>query len=1098
MHRRVGYSSYDGKIAGLYDLEETLGRGHFAVVKLARHVFTGEKVAVKVIDKSKLDEVSRAHLFQEVRCMKLVQHPNVVRLYEVIDTQTKLYLILELGDGGDLYDYIMRHDSGLSEEVARTYFRQIVRAISYCHRLHVVHRDLKPENVVFFEKLGTVKLTDFGFSNRFYPGQKLETSCGSLAYSAPEILLGDSYDAPAVDVWSLGVILYMLVCGQAPFQEANDSETLTMIMDCKYSIPAHVSDGCKRLIARMLVREPEGRATLEEIALDPWLLIGSDLDPVEALPLVSRQQVSDEHHNLIITKMVNGNIATKEEILEALDKNEYNHITATYFLLAERKLRAHRQEQRQSNRPEVLEVSANPSIDVTTNLRIDPNTLSTVNQSLLSVPRTPGDAPQNSRRRKCSIVQEEEDEDDVSSCSGRDDRGSNSALNSFNRRGSRSEGKLSHILQERLGQLPEKHTNTHKPVTTRSTNQQDIVSVPSNHSEGLKSNSRNGKENPSSLLTKQNVISRQQTGASLLAPEKVPGIKVDAYNEESLKSRFTSSLTPTTNQPSWKKPATTEGRPKSVTECLRSTGPLPVNKWRMGSQHRSPMSTTQSLPESSSVKPSEPAPTTPTTFLTESLTVSIPIHPANDNKLTLTPKYKTMPSPGSTDTVPLALNEILEDGEAVQMSTVPEATGNPKCRVVRRTGYEQRRTKFHKTRTTSCSSSDASDDDSESRKKRAHKLSGSTGKPLPPRRDSHDDSSDSQDPSGGPGARGGGLGGGEEHTSETPSTDTKTRNDGGSGSNTTTTTTNAGGKHRCMDNQITFGRRHRAGRRRAGETRLRESQSLNRITEVQEAEAPSLTCQNHNHLSRNSVLGAQNISSSSSSVSQTSIASQNTFSQPAATVQKAKGFGARLLQSWSLGNAKIVSNNSYKFPTTPNGKDLKQSNKRADQTNSLDSQNANQRIDTKNDKCKEQNGNYMTTPGCEKENRASNNRNDYKSRKMRLLSRYFAVHKKLCVPLPGIFGKGRLYKARSCGSIARDRVTPPSPKSILLCADEKWRDHRQWCNIKQHHRGSDGDINQNLGISHLVQDTVLRKDCNGFSTFCHIHLGDASKCCSLC
>lgn len=132
------------------------------------------------------------------RCMKLVQHPNVVRLYEVIDTQTKLYLILELGDGGDLYDYIMKHDTGLSEQLAREYFRQIVKAIKYCHQLHVVHRDLKPENVVFFEKLGMVKLTDFGFSNKFCPGQKLETSCGSLAYSAPEILLGDSYDAPAV------------------------------------------------------------------------------------------------------------------------------------------------------------------------------------------------------------------------------------------------------------------------------------------------------------------------------------------------------------------------------------------------------------------------------------------------------------------------------------------------------------------------------------------------------------------------------------------------------------------------------------------------------------------------------------------------------------------------------------------------------------------------------------------------------------------------------------------------------------------------------------------------------------------------------------
>lgn len=130
--------------------------------------------------------------------MKLVQHPNIVRLYEVIDTQSKLYLILELGDGGDLYDYIMKHDGGLEEDMAKVYFHQIVQAIAYCHQLYVVHRDLKPENVVFFDKTGSVKLTDFGFSNKFTPGRKLETSCGSLAYSAPEILLGDSYDPPAV------------------------------------------------------------------------------------------------------------------------------------------------------------------------------------------------------------------------------------------------------------------------------------------------------------------------------------------------------------------------------------------------------------------------------------------------------------------------------------------------------------------------------------------------------------------------------------------------------------------------------------------------------------------------------------------------------------------------------------------------------------------------------------------------------------------------------------------------------------------------------------------------------------------------------------
>ncbi|XP_078038526.1 SNF related kinase isoform X1 [Augochlora pura] len=1091
MHRRVGYSNYDGKIAGLYDLEETLGRGHFAVVKLARHVFTGEKVAVKVIDKSKLDEISRAHLFQEVRCMKLVQHPNVVRLYEVIDTQTKLYLILELGDGGDLYDYIMRHDSGLSEEVARTYFRQIVRAISYCHRLHVVHRDLKPENVVFFEKLGTVKLTDFGFSNRFCPGQKLETSCGSLAYSAPEILLGDSYDAPAVDVWSLGVILYMLVCGQAPFQEANDSETLTMIMDCKYSIPPHVSDGCKRLIAKMLVREPEGRATLEEIAADPWLAIGTDSDSVEALPLVSRQQVSDDHHNHIIIKMVNGNIATKEEILDALDNNEYNHITATYFLLAERKLRAHRQEQVQKSRPEILNVSAKYARrqdDAATNLRTEQNSLTTVNQSLLSVPRTPGDVPQfqNVRTRKCSIVQEEEDEDedDVSSCSGRDERGSNSALNSFNRRGSRSEGKLSHILQDRLSQLPEKPSL--KLQRAAPPKDGSVVSVISDMEERLSSPS-SGNGNDVAPPNHLNAPGRPQPSNMF---EKVPApAKLDSTYQENLKNRLG-------DPPGWaRKQTTTESRPMSVTECLKPVGPVPPNKWRMGAQHRSAGCSLESaLP----AKPSDSSTVaTTTTILTEASTVSIPLHPValSEGVLTLTPKYKTMPSPSSTSTTlpQLTLNEILEDGDRVAVPT-PES-GSSKCRVVRSSGYDQKRSKFHKTRTTSCSSSDASDDDSESRKKRAHKL-GASAK-LPSRRDSHDDSSDSQDPGGSGGGSGGGGGvGNGEHATE-PSNETN-QNDNGNTTNTTTkTTTTTGGRHRSGESQVIFGRRHRAGRRKAGETRLRESQSLNRITEVQEAEAPS-SCHNQCHVSRNSaVLGVQSISSSSSSVSQSSTGSHNiaqTMSHAAATMQKAKGFGQRLLQSWSLstGKSSLSSPSNGQNRCSPNGRCNKQESQR----------DCCQRIEMcYDDRWDINGGSGNQIPSNDKENRnGSMNRNDCKNRKIRLLSRYFAVHKKLCVPLPGLFGKGRLYKARSCGSIARDRVSPPSPKSMLFCtaADEKWRERRQWCDAKHQHRGSDGDINQNLGLSHLVQESVVGKGCTALPTVCHIHLGDASKCCSLC
>ncbi|XP_054739604.1 SNF-related serine/threonine-protein kinase isoform X1 [Anastrepha obliqua] len=448
-----GGSSYDGKIAGLYDLEETLGSGHFAVVKLARHVFTGAKVAVKVVDKTKLDDVSKAHLFQEVRCMKLVQHPNVVRLYEVIDTPTKLYLVLELGDGGDLYDYIMKHEGGLSEEFARKYFKQILRAITYCHQLHVVHRDLKPENVVFFEKIGVVKLTDFGFSNKFSPGQKLETFCGSLAYSAPEILLGDSYDAPAVDIWSLGVILYMLVCGQPPFEKANDSETLTMIMDCKYTVPPQISQNCKQLISSMLVRDPKNRATLEQIAAHPWINEISEFDATDSFPLISRQQLSDEDHAFIIQKMINGNIASKEEILQALDKNKYNHITATYFLLAELKLRKRREEQYPKKHapillPDVVTTKSNLS-DIKHGQIPDIKIKSTDSNKIIlpinMVTRPATESKTDKRSRKCSIVREE-DEDE----SGYENTNDTNELRiAVTRRESISDGRLNCVVQER-------------------------------------------------------------------------------------------------------------------------------------------------------------------------------------------------------------------------------------------------------------------------------------------------------------------------------------------------------------------------------------------------------------------------------------------------------------------------------------------------------------------------------------------------------------------------------------------------------------------------------------------------------------------------
>ncbi|CAD7087920.1 unnamed protein product [Hermetia illucens] len=990
----------------MQSVEETLGSGHFAVVKLARHVFTGEKVAVKVIDKTKLDEVSRAHLFQEVRCMKLVQHPNVVRLYEVIDTQTKLYLILELGDGGDLYDYIMKHEGGLSENLAREYFRQIVRAISYCHQLHVVHRDLKPENVVFFEKLGVVKLTDFGFSNKFCPGQKLETSCGSLAYSAPEILLGDSYDAPAVDVWSLGVILYMLVCGTPPFEKANDSETLTMIMDCKYTMPSHVSVGCRDLIAAMLVREPEKRATLQAIAQNSWLTQGAQDTVPEYLPLVSRQQVSDEDHTLIIQKMVNGNIATKEEILDALDRNEYNHITATYFLLAERKLRQQRQDQIQKRRPEL-------SLPVSSTSRLSPRTRTAANSTdressgdsrnhLLVpsnnqlTPRTPGaESTAGGRSRKCSIVQEEDDEDEIPS-SNRDE-----LQTPLNRRGSRSEGRINLAIQDRV---PE--------------------------AERLKKESTNAPTNSSS--TKANL----ETGTNVeYLSGATGGLKPINKDLINMRNRLG---------------GVSGGISRKLVENNRYHQNIETEQ-----HHR--------------------ADVTQTKFLVDSSTITIPISSATSQTSSCTnaiPKYKTMPSPTRPNAIltggARALNEIFEEGTDIGSSDSATTTPRPVVRSSHFTSNRanqsnpttQRRSKFHKSRTPSCSSSDASDDDSESRKKRVHKINvNDVSKPLQSqRRDSHDDSSDSQDQ--GTAAASGGNGSSSGMYLLPAATTTTTGDRTGS---TTTHTTNQNsncathGRQKTDQPPIVF-RRHRAGRRRAGETRLRESQSLNRITEVQESELPPVSNSTSSQL-HSSNNNNNNMSNNSHSAMNSSMPAS--MMQAATHVnchQKPKGISARLFHGF-IKKADVIQTPLHDSTSTVTISPDPGSNDEVDMVLGMDF--------TKNSL------------------RVNESKSSSATKKLKMLGRYFQrnrrelcdylckvlqeVHKKICIPLPGLFQRGRLYKAQSCGSIVRDKVNhnihsnaPPNTTRHSVLFTEKGKILRN-CLGSRFLGNSDSDINQNNG-----------------------------------
>uniref|UniRef100_A0A8C2SR68 MAP/microtubule affinity-regulating kinase 3 n=1 Tax=Coturnix japonica TaxID=93934 RepID=A0A8C2SR68_COTJA len=311
---------------GNYRLLKTIGKGNFAKVKLARHILTGREVAIKIIDKTQLNPTSLQKLFREVRIMKILNHPNIVKLFEVIETEKTLYLVMEYASGGEVFDYLVAHGR-MKEKEARAKFRQIVSAVQYCHQKHIVHRDLKAENLLLDADMN-IKIADFGFSNEFTVGNKLDTFCGSPPYAAPELFQGKKYDGPEVDVWSLGVILYTLVSGSLPFDGQNLKELRERVLRGKYRIPFYMSTDCENLLKRFLVLNPTKRGTLEQIMKDRWINAGHEED--ELKPFVEPElDISDQKRIDIMVGMG----YSQEEIQESLSKMKYDEITATYLLL---------------------------------------------------------------------------------------------------------------------------------------------------------------------------------------------------------------------------------------------------------------------------------------------------------------------------------------------------------------------------------------------------------------------------------------------------------------------------------------------------------------------------------------------------------------------------------------------------------------------------------------------------------------------------------------------------------------------------------------------------------------------------------------------
>ncbi|KAF9100898.1 hypothetical protein BGX29_006154 [Mortierella sp. GBA35] len=343
---------------GPYLLGKTLGKGSSGCVKLARHRKTNEKVAVKIISKASLANKAAVHrgIEREIAIMKLINHPHVIRLYDVYETEKELFLVMEFVAGGELFEYLV-NKGRLDEGEALRFFQQIIVGLAFCHKRKICHRDLKPENLLLDDRMN-VKIADFGMASLQKAGRLLETSCGSPHYASPEVVTGLKYDGSSSDIWSCGIILYALLTGHLPFDDENIRQLLSKVKAGKFYMPTDISPGARDLISRMLTINPKRRITMQGVMMHPWFrMVNPDRntlgepaeDPESGRPLLAEELDAEiilhmrwlfapgPSHSDPEAKEIFDEEALLREIEEKMTNNEENMEKLFYRLLCQHK-----------------------------------------------------------------------------------------------------------------------------------------------------------------------------------------------------------------------------------------------------------------------------------------------------------------------------------------------------------------------------------------------------------------------------------------------------------------------------------------------------------------------------------------------------------------------------------------------------------------------------------------------------------------------------------------------------------------------------------------------------------------------------------------
>jgi len=314
----------DGEYMGVYTYGKILGSGFFGKVRMAYHRMTGEKVAIKTLRQKQYESVNMEYPPREVEVLKAIDHPYINRLYDTVVLDDRIHLILEFVSGKELCDIVEK--GRLNEERARKYWRTILLGISYLHENGIVHRDIKLENVIVTDKFDEPKIIDMGFGN-FILGENhmLRTFCGSPDYAAPELFLGKAYDGVKSDIWSLGVLLYTMLSASLPFRDSH------AVLSGDFAFPSYFSSSVKSLLKRILVVDPDKRATMDEMMAHSWTNEGYMTEPTQP------DCVYNTEIDRTILEQMQDLGMNPAAVRTCLQKKEYNLLTTTYHLLKKQK-----------------------------------------------------------------------------------------------------------------------------------------------------------------------------------------------------------------------------------------------------------------------------------------------------------------------------------------------------------------------------------------------------------------------------------------------------------------------------------------------------------------------------------------------------------------------------------------------------------------------------------------------------------------------------------------------------------------------------------------------------------------------------------------